>query len=57
MKKSYLKPQTLVEIAECEMLIAASILDPNSTTPSVELTDEEYNGEFSTKEYSFGDDF
>ena len=57
MKKSYLKPQTLVEVAECEMLIAASILDPNSTTPSVELTAEEYSGEFSTKEYSFGDDF
>lgn len=57
MKKSYLKPQTLVEVAECEMLVAVSILDPSSSTPSVELTNEEYNGEFSTKEYQFGDDF
>lgn len=57
MKKMYIKPQTLVETAECKMLIAVSILDSNSNTPSVELTNEEYNGEFSAKEYTFGDDF
>ena len=53
----YIKPQTLVEVAECEMLIAVSFLDPNSNTPSVELTNDEYDGEFSAKEYTFGDDF
>ena len=57
MKKMYIKPQTLVEVAECEMLIAVSFLDPNSNTPSVELTNDEYDGEFSAKEYTFGDDF
>ena len=57
MKKSYITPQTIVEVAQCEMLIAASKLDINNDSPSVSFSDDEYNGEFSVKEYSFGDDF
>lgn len=47
----------MVELAQCEMLIAASQLDVNSDSQGITLKDEEYNGEFSVKEYSFGDDF
>lgn len=58
MKKSYITPQTIVELAQCEMLIAASQLDVNSgDSQSITVTDEEYNDEFSVKEYAFGDDF
>ena len=56
-KKTYITPQTLIEVAECEMLIAASKFDISSDTQSITPTDDEYNDEFSAKEYSFGDDF
>ncbi len=56
-KKTYITPQTLIEVAECEMLIAASMFDISSDTQSITPTDDEYNDEFSAKEYSFGDDF
>ena len=57
MKKTYIMPQTMVELAQCEMLIAASQLDFNSDSQSITLTNDEHNDEFSVKEYSFGDDF
>ena len=58
MKKIYIQPLTQVEQAQCEMLIAASIqLHENKDSQSIMLSDDEYNEEFSVKEYSFGDDF
>jgi hypothetical protein len=58
MKKTYIQPQTIVELAQCEMLIAESMLNINNgDSQSITVTDEEYDGEFSAKEYSFGDDF
>ena len=58
MKKTYIQPQTIVELAQCEMLIAASLLNiDKGDSQSVTVTDDEYDGEFSVKEYSFGDDF
>lgn len=57
MKKTYIQPQTMVELAECEALIAASLLTTDSDSQSIQLTNDEYDGEFSAKEYSFGDDF
>ncbi len=57
MKKTYITPQTIVELAQCEMLIAASQLNISNDSQGVTPSDEEYNGEFSVKEYSFGDDF
>ena len=58
MKKTYIQPQTIVELAQCEMLIAASMLDINNgDSQGITLTDNEYDDEFSVKEYSFGDDF
>ena len=57
MKQIYIQPQTKVEHAQCEMLLAASLLDQNKGNQSVTPTDDEYNGEFAVKEYSFGDDF
>ena len=58
MQKTYIKPQTIVELAGCEMLIAASMLDINNgDSQSITFTDDEYDGEFSVKEYTFGEDF
>ena len=58
MKKIYIQPQTIVEFAQCEMLIAASMLDINKgDSQSITVTDDDYDGEFTVKEYSFGDDF
>ena len=58
MKKIYIQPQTIVEFAQCEMLIAASMLDINKgDSQSITVTDDEYDGEFSVKGYTFGDDF
>jgi hypothetical protein len=39
------------------MLIAASQLNISNDSQGVTPSDDEYNGEFSVKEYSFGDDF
>ena len=57
MKKTYITPQTTVELAQSEMLIAASQLNISNDSQGVTPSDDEYNGEFSVKEYSFGDDF
>lgn len=57
MKQIYIQPQTKVEFAQCEMMLAASRLNQNIGDQSVTPSDDEYNGEFAVKEYSFGDDF
>lgn len=58
MKKIYIQPLTLVELAQCEMLIAASSLNiTNGDSQSIEISDDEHNDEFAVKGYSFGDDF
>ena len=50
MKKTYIQPETLIDMAEaCEML-AASMLTTGDDNQSVDLTDDEWDGEFSTKE-------
>ena len=57
MKKIYFQPKTIINLAQCEMLLAASLLDADAGTQSVTPSgDEPYNGEFSVKEYHFGDD-
>ena len=57
MKQIYIQPHTKVELAECEVMMAASILDSTIDSQSIIPSDDDYNGEFSVKEYSFGDDF
>ena len=57
MNKVYIQPQTKAESAQCEMLIAASILDADTGTQSITPSNDEYDGEFSVKTYTFGDDF
>ena len=56
MKRTYIQPQTLVEFAQCEMLIAASMLDVNSDSQSITPSDEDYDDEFFVREYLFDDD-
>ena len=57
MKQIYNKPQTKVELAECAIMLAASMLDSGSDSQSITPSNNEYNGTFTVKEYSFGDDF
>lgn len=57
MKRTYIQPLTKVELAECEMLLAASKFDAGLGEQSVTPSGDEYNGEYSAKSYSFGDDF
>ena len=56
MKQTYIQPQMMVEQAQCEMLIAASLFNKDLTNQSLQLTDDDYNGSFTVKEYTFGDD-
>ena len=53
----YIQPQVMIELAECEVMLAASMFDNNTGSQSITPTDEDYNGEFAVKVYSFGDDF
>ena len=46
----------MIELVQCEMLLAASLLDVNNDSQGITLTDDEYDGEFSVKEYALGDD-
>ena len=47
----------MVEQAQCEMLIAASLFDTNLTDQGIQLTVDEYNGTFTAKEFLWDDDF
>lgn len=59
MKKTYIIPQTIVYSAQCENMLAASRLEIGSNTQNIEFTNEDYEGEFNTKEFSspFDDTF
>lgn len=57
MKKTYIQPQTMEEFTQCEMMLAASMFDVNKDSQVITPIDEEYDGEFTVKEYRFGDDF
>ena len=47
----------MVEQAQCEMLLAASLFNKDIINQSITLTnDDDYNGVFTVKEYNFGDD-
>ncbi len=52
MKKTYIIPQTIVYSAQCENILAASRLETGSNSQNIEFTDDEYEGEFNTKEFS-----
>ena len=52
MKKAYSIPQTTVDVAEAEQMLAVSMLNPNKDAQTITIYDEDYDGEFSTKEYS-----
>lgn len=49
MKKTYIVPLMEVETLGTEQMLAASKLTTDGNTPSVTLSDEEYEGEFSVK--------
>jgi len=52
MKKTYITPQTTVEVLENETMLAASkFVLSDSNTQSITTTDEEYEDEFCTKGY------
>ena len=49
MKKNYIIPQTAVLEIEPQMVMAASRFQSPGGSQSITTTDEEYNGEVSTK--------
>ena len=57
MKKIYIQPQTKVELAQCEVMLAASAFNINNDSQSITPLDDEYDDEFAVREYSFDDDF
>lgn len=57
MKKKYINPQTIISITQCEMLVAASRLDTSKDSQDIIPSDEDYNDEFTAKEFIFSDDF
>lgn len=58
MKQTYFQPQTKVELAECEIImLATSTFDNIKDSQTITPSNDEYNGEFAVKEYTFGDDF
>ena len=46
----------MAEQAKCEMQLAASMFNKDTTDQSIRLTDDDYDGVFTVKEYAFGDD-
>ena len=57
MKQTYIQPQMMVEQAQCEMLIAASLFNKDINNQSITLTDDDdYNGVFTVKEFLWDDD-
>ena len=46
----------MVEQAQCEMLIAASLFNKDLSNQSIQLTDDDYNGSFTVKEFLWDDD-
>ena len=42
-----------MELGKCEEMLAGSILDANSDMQNITPYDNDYNGKFSAKEYSF----
>lgn len=49
MKKTYISPVAEWLQGDTESFMALSSLDPSSDTPSVSVTNEEYDGEFSSR--------
>lgn len=47
MNKTYKKPSVKVRHIDGELMVQASVLDPNKDNQSIVVSDEEYNGEFS----------
>ena len=50
MKKTYIQPETFVFAAQASHMMAASVFDPNKDEQDITLTDDIFDGEFSTKE-------
>jgi hypothetical protein len=53
MKKTYITPLMEVENLEAEQIMAASRFDVSQSSQSITLTEEEYEGEFSAKEFDW----
>lgn len=51
-KKAYMAPVATVEMAEPAQMLAASLLNPDNDNQDITFGDEDYDGEFQTKEYT-----
>lgn len=53
MKKAYISPEVRVNALSSATMVAASILNPSDSTPTITLTDDEYHETFSTHAYVY----
>ncbi len=53
MKKTYIAPLMEVENLEAEQMMAASKLVQGQSSQSITFTEDEYNSEFSAKEFAW----
>ena len=49
-KKAYITPQTTIFAIEATSMIAASRFDNTNVDQTITVTNEEYNGEFNSRE-------
>lgn len=53
MKKEYNAPRLTIEVIAAEQMLATSLLSPDNDSQDITFNDDDYDGEFNTKEYTF----
>ena len=56
MKKTYISPETMVLVCKTNSLLMSSTLNVADDNPMVTPTNEEYDGEFSSRDMEFEED-
>lgn len=56
MKKTYISPETMVFVCKTNSLLMSSTLSVADDNPMVTPTNEEYDGEFSSRDMEFEED-
>ena len=52
-KKEYIAPRLSIQEIEAEQMLATSILNSDMNDQDINLADDDYDGEFNTKQFTF----
>lgn len=52
-KKEYIAPHLCIQEIESEQMLATSILNSDMNDQDINLADDDYDGEFYTKQFTF----